>query len=303
MIDLSTQLTVIVTTSPIPTHPSTQIIDETIESFLFFDTQGSVKVILANDACHPDASDKVRDTYANYLDKIAEKYSTNEKFKIIQLKNWGCLAGNIFNAIKVVETPYVLIVQHDFKFVEEIAIKDCIEAMNAFEHIKHIRFNRQANYPYVFDCDPKKRIKNYREESYKIQAQSRELTLIKTLGWSDNNHLCKTKYYRDVVSKLIGKRRTFPEHPCNLASDKILHKLFGTYIYGGLGKEGVIQHLDGRGTRSIEIEFEETSEKTQAVRDHLMAAYKLNVLRIKVGFERGLYRLIAYWLLFRQRFF
>jgi hypothetical protein len=303
MFNLKDQLTIIVTASPIPTHPSLMIIEQTLESLKCIDSSNTVDVILAHDDFHPGSSNEVRQSYNEYLSSLTKKYSSNDRFQIIKLQEWGCLAGNILNAIKFVKTPYVLIVQHDFKFTEVIDVENCIIAMNSFSRIKHIRFNRQPNYPYVFDRDPKRRGKHYREETFSHQNLSRDLDLTKTLGWSDNNHLCKTEYYRDVISQLVRNQKTFPEHPCNLASNTILHRLFGTYIYGEIGKKGVIEHLDGRGTQWAEQSINVSLETRETFFDRLLEVRRLNKLRVKVGLERVIYRSIAYWILFKQWFF
>ena len=294
---LNELLTVIVMASPIPTHPSTEIIDETLESLKFIDPVKSAQIILAHDHPHPEALPDVQEAYLNYLTKLDRRYSDDNKVKVVKLNEWGCLAQNIVNAIKIVQTPFVLVVQHDFKFLESIDVLDCIYIMNKNPKIRHIRFNREANFPYVFDHDPKTRLKHYTEKSFELEENNRKLTLIKTLGWSDNNHLCRTDYYREIVSKLTGNKKTFPEHPCNLASTPLLHHLFGTFIYGEIGKEGVIKHLDGRGTSHKPAKTEHTYKKEITLLSRITAMRKLNELRIKIAFERVLYRSIAYRLL------
>jgi hypothetical protein len=297
---LNRLLTIIVTASPIPTHPSSEIIDETLESLKFIDPDKSAQIVLAHDHHHPMALPDVQEAYLSYLAKLEKRYSGDDKVEVVKLNEWGCLAKNIINAIETVKTPFVLVVQHDFKFLENIDVLDCIYVMNKNPKVRHIRFNREANFPYVFDHDPKTRLKHYAEKSFELEGNNRKLTLIKTLGWSDNNHLCRTDYYREIVSPLTQDKKTFPEHPCNLASTPLLHQLFGTFVYGEIGKEGVIKHLDGRGTSHNPAKTEQNDKKEITLLSRIIAMRKLNQLRIKIAFERILYRSIAYRLLFLE---
>ena len=134
------------------------------------------------------------------------------------------------------------------------------------------------NYPYIWDCNPSYRKLLYKEES--VSVQGKNFSYIRTLGWSDNNHLTTRDYYLNLILPLVGRRRIFPENVANLASGIFNHKLLGTFIYGGLGEQQTIFHLDGRGSQ----DFPEVAPRGgKQLIDH-------NLLRIGIQFQRLYYK-------------
>ena len=55
------------------------------------------------------------------------------------------MTGNINNAMKHVNTKYVMLVQHDLEFVENINVDNIIFDMEKDDEIKLVSFNKDPN--------------------------------------------------------------------------------------------------------------------------------------------------------------
>ena len=82
-----------------------------------------------------------------------------------------------------------------------------------------------------------------------MQVKQANYTYTRTPGWSDQNHLCLTGYYTDIVMKECSNRTFMESQLHGKCKNAKLHKKYGTYIFGELNHPAVIKHTDGQ--RSI----------------------------------------------------
>ncbi len=243
---MSTQgaVTVVVTASPIPSHPSNEILFETLDSLGNLGLDPNTKIIVAHDGVRPDLLTSFVETrYREYIRRVTVRTSSMPNVHVSTLPTWGHLAGNIAHALEFVDTPYVLVVQHDLPFVRPCPVHRVIQAMSSNSEIQHVRFNRFPSAYAGADASTPKRRRFLK--SYEFETPSGSVTLIRTLIWSDNNHLCRTEYYRNTILPLIGRRKRPPEIVSGLVSRRT-HKIFGTYVFADSLEEPMISHLDGR---------------------------------------------------------
>ena len=214
--------------------------------------------------------------------------------RVVRLRKWGGLTGNISTALDYCQTPYVLIVQHDMPFTVEIPLGPILRLMEHSPRVRCIRFNRKANEAYGFDATPRSRIRWYRSQVFPDCDERIQLT--QTIGWSDNNHLCKKHYYTDIILPLCGRSAYFPEHAANRAASPFLHRLFGTYIYGYKGMEAVVEHIDGR------EEFEKQRPIKRDAYAQVADRIRLVLRRLVSGVKKVRYRAKAYvlWVSIRK---
>ncbi|GAJ02859.1 unnamed protein product, partial [marine sediment metagenome] len=133
--DKSDLLTVIITSSYIKSHPLTILIDSVIKSLDLINLPKNTKIILAHDYNN-------NKNYIEYIYNLKKKYTYNKNINIIVRKTKGHLTGNIRNVINLVKTKFILILQHDLRFINQFDIKKIIEDMNKNKIMKHIRFNK-----------------------------------------------------------------------------------------------------------------------------------------------------------------
>ena len=181
--------------------------------------------------------------YKDYINNLKNYTKDLEDTKIVVRDSHGHLTGNIRNSIPHVNTEYILLVQHDLPFIRDVYIDKIIEDMKIYRDIKHLRFPR-VNNKILKNSKWDNKNNNY---GFKVYKNNYEYT--STDGWSDNNHLCRLDYYKDIVLK---------ECPNGVAMENILsskiknkddHLYYGTYVLGNKDhEEPYLTHSDGRET-------------------------------------------------------
>jgi hypothetical protein len=223
-------LTVIITASFIPTHPSIKIIQDTIESLQLINIPPNTKVLLAH-----DYSENIN--YIKYFENLHEYIKSFPNIEIITRQDHGHLTGNIRNALQHVTSKYILLIQHDLPFIREFDIQKIIYDVEENNNIKHVRFNKRDNIKAGFDS-----INNL----FGLQEKRTNYTYTRTPGWSDQNHLCLKSYYTDIIMKECRDGNFMENKLQGKIKDEKIHKKYGTYLFGELNHPQVIKHTDGR---------------------------------------------------------
>ena len=109
--------------------------------------------------------------------------------------------------------------------------------MIKYPQLKHVRFNKRNNIKQGWDNTP----------LYASKKVNGNYTYIMTEAWIDQNHICRTSYFKDTV---LGRcdRPTFMENILNRKA-KGKHNEFGTFILGDINEKNKIVHLDGAESR------------------------------------------------------
>ena len=148
---LYNELTIIITTSPIKSHPSTELLDDTIGAFKLVDGLDDCDKIIMCDGYNIVEDGKVAfkkakvtaETIVNYTkfkDTIQKKALCNMyKYTTINEQNArNGFAKNIKIALDLVKTPYVMIVQHDQLFARNVDIHSIINSMKLNSDINYV---------------------------------------------------------------------------------------------------------------------------------------------------------------------
>ena len=223
-------LTVIITASFIKSHPSIDFIRTVIESFKNINITKTTPIILAHDYSE-------NPLFKQYLHSLEIYIQDKQHIKIIVRDNHGHLTGNVRNAFRFVDTEYVLIVQHDLPYIRAFDIQQIIQDMSHTTELKHVRFNKRKTIKTGFDA---------RSDLFGKQIKSLHNTYTRTPGWSDNNHICRSDYYRNVVLAESKDGKPMESYLNGRCTDETSHDKYGTYIYGGLNEMAYITHIDGR---------------------------------------------------------
>jgi hypothetical protein len=243
-------VTIIVPTSYIPSHPSTKIIETTIKNtrFHFPDNE----IILQIDGLRSEQSDYKKD-YDEYKNRVLWKC----------LHEWENVLPIIFDehshqstmmkkTINLVQTPLILYIEGDLPLRTDRDI-DWNKCLDMFEYNKAntIRFYLREEMP--------------QEHEHMMCGQ--EDSFIKTVQWSQNPHLSFTSYYKDIIlpnvgetnyieDEFYGKAQTdceyLPEEEPVIEEPYVFkirnweaHKMFIYYPDNGQNISRVL-HLDGR---------------------------------------------------------
>lgn len=246
--DCKELITVICTTNPIPTIPSAHILNESMRSLEKIPALGGCKKIIVFDGIQPGFEERQAD-YDAYKENVAKLGYENTE--LIFCEKWVHLAGAIEKALEHVTTPFVFIHQHDFVLQKPFALKRLLGAMQKNENIKYVRLNQWKH------NQPKKKWGHHYEydgDVDKVVVGGSSFPLSRTFGWSDNDHIARTDYYREFVLPNCGfGAMEWYLHPMLKEAIRTQgpegHLPFGTYLLGDLEDGCYIHHSDGRNTK------------------------------------------------------
>jgi hypothetical protein len=237
-------ITIIMATSVIPSHPSTNMIEETVASIRahFSDNE----IIMQIDGLREEQIDRKND-YDEYKSRVLWKC----------LHEWRNVLPIIFDkhshqtnmmrqTIHEIKTPLLLYVEGDAPLTPDIPI-DWDKCLDMFEYNKAntIRFHFEASIP-----DPHKHLMFGVQDGF-----------MKTAQWSQRPHLSRKRYYKEIVLPNCIEKFFIEDTFHGKVQDDILpydvfneegwekHKL---WIYHPEGHIKRSYHLDGReGTRKF----------------------------------------------------
>jgi hypothetical protein len=231
-------VTVIVATSVIPSHPKTDMIDETIKSVRvhFPDNE----IIMQIDGLREEQKHRKAD-YNEYKNRILWKCLHEYKNVLpIIFEEHSHQTTMMRKSINEIQTSLLLYVEGDAPLTPDMPIDwdKCLDLIE-YEKANTIRFHHESIIP----------------ESHNHLMIGFEDGFMKTSQWSQRPHLSRVSYYRDIVLP-FSDEKTFIEDkfhgkvqddifPYNVFSqegwDK--HKL---WIYHPEGNIKRSYHLDGR---------------------------------------------------------
>jgi len=295
-------LTVIVQTSPLPSHPSTALLEALFRSF---DRVKHLKdcniIILCDGACDEDDEhvkdtkqskkinykhgsinqDKVND-YLLHLDLLQQKIDNKEApfistnngtIKLLKLP-YRHGSARAIKATFPINTPYVLIAQHDNFFVHEVNyLKDIINFLDEEETkswLQCIHFPSTATLNYI-----QKIKRRYDIDLQMLCKRPQSLLdgeLIPLVFWYGRTHIARTSYYKnkilcrelkqgDHLEELWGTQQlneilVVADNNDFETQFKMLHAPYGNYVFfehdmdGNVQQKEVLYHMNGRKVRA-----------------------------------------------------
>jgi hypothetical protein len=237
-------VTIILATSVLPSHPSTDIIDETIKCLrVHFPTN---EIIMQIDGLRQEQSDR-RDDYNEYKNRILWKCLHDYKNVLpIIFDKHSHQTTMMRETIDEIQTSLLLYVEGDTPLTpdEPIDWQKCLDFIE-YEKANTIRFHFEALIP-----EPHKHLMFGLEDGF-----------MKTAQWSQRPHLSRVSYYRDIILPFSYEKTFIEDRFHGKVQDDCLpydsfsqegwdvHKL---WIYHPEGHIKRSYHLDGReGTRKF----------------------------------------------------
>ncbi|CAF3681661.1 unnamed protein product [Rotaria socialis] len=279
-------LTIIITTSPVPSAPSPGLIKNTLASLP--DSLSEVPIVITFDnftvALHKRSRLKkgcvtqdLADRYPAYIENVRKLFgdvacssddptcsissSLNRDVTFLVLKKRNGFAFCIKVALDYVKTPYVMIVQHDWLFIFHPPISHLLSILQTEDEVQYIAFLARMSLNYETS-------KCYTHRYYQhIFSQARNLRsdrplsndLVACLHWFDRPHLCSVETYRQIFAMPMLKRGDFIEDTFGTAYMQSMRdaptkeaafekwKKWGAWMfYSGNGKKVTVGHQHGR---------------------------------------------------------
>lgn len=183
-------ITVIVPTSPIPSHPSTAVLHETLLTVR--DHLPTAEIIITADV-HP-GQPRHADDYAEYLWRMVLSCHLDWGRTLpVLMDRHQHQTGMLHEALRLVRTPLVLYVEHDTPLTPDRPIEwgACASALLGNE-LDLIRFHHEA---LILD------------DHLHLMPDGRNRSLVsgapiaRTVQWSQRPHLARTDYYRRIAAE------------------------------------------------------------------------------------------------------
>ena len=229
-----TDITPIVVTSVLPSHPSTEIVDQTIASIR--ERIPKNEIILQVDGLRPEQEDRRAD-YEQYITNILWKCLHEYKNVIpVLFDEFSHQSTMMRETINNINTSMLLYVEGDAPLTGDIDFKK-IEQFIANGHANTVRLHHEAVIP-----EPHKELMIGRPED----------GFLKTIQWSQRPHVSTKSYYKNIVLPAIPEQ-TFIEDIFHGVVQGDYHEdgMQGWYkhrlwIYHPTGDIKRSLHLDGR---------------------------------------------------------
>jgi hypothetical protein len=237
--------TIIILSSLIPTHPSIQIINETFSSVIeMLDGLPSNSPILISVDGLPEqkiTTESISRLH-RYVKNLRLMFHSNPSVTILNNYEHGHISNSIGVALEVVETEFIYMIQHDFKFVKHINHTALVGAVRERpDAIQIVRFGKKGTSLQNLHAVNCEQVRHVISESHGLYFGLNK--------WSDNNHFTTKKYYEKLLSQ-IGPIPRCPEHPMmhsgnNPGMNVSDCPFYFQYMYNW--KDGpYVQHLEGR---------------------------------------------------------
>ena len=261
--------TVVVTTSPVRSHPAARVLEETLASLRAFakGLEGAPLVLVCDGykvgprARHRagviEPEEEAR--YAEYRARLAILARTPGSVVCgAELLCLPCKHGfpmALRRGLQHVRTPFVLVVQHDRTFVRPTNVRPVLRAMTTDPRLRYVGF------PTSTTLNHARHVQHYniRLKMEDVQGAS----FLPLVQWYDSTHLACTDHYLRFV---FGKARRVNFSRNGFVEDRLgqaqlddirkggmaAHAEYGTWLYfdgggpGGCGDETpAVGHLDG----------------------------------------------------------
>ena len=211
-------VTLIVITSPIPTHPSTSLIDQAIDSVLKMKYPFS-EMIISYDKDRNNSS-----AYKSYKSKMKNKY---KQFKHLELKKHGHFIGTFHNALRSTKTEHFFLLQHDIKLAGTFPIQQCLQSPLGKD-----AWNIIATHHFPDNKPPK-------THWFPIMKTTKDTNLLKSWGWSERIFLSKRDWMMDKIYEYYhkGKTKNFIESIFHKEFDKLWKKTQGIKTFHDISTE------------------------------------------------------------------
>lgn len=256
-------LTVLITSSPAHTHPSTSLLDHVLDSFQEIPSLVECRKIIICDGYKIDTKARYKkgrvtqehaDSYEQYKRNLKKHISDNNPiYKNVEILELPVRVGFGFalkEALPIVTTKYLMIVQHDRSFIKSFDLQQILESMEINPQMRCVLLPLASTYNYRKRMDTKFGKKDILNN---LEIVHNNHTFLPLCQFYDSTHIAHMDFYKDFIigQKMIPKNGFIEDRLGQLQVKDIrengmdVHGKYGTYLYGD-GFEYLVQHLDGR---------------------------------------------------------
>lgn len=243
---MKSNLTVLIPTSPIPSHPSTAILDETIANIRQYTDD---EIIIMFDGVHSSLSHRA-EAYNEYKEAVRRKKHEYGWCNMAEFPDHQHQANMTRRTLDFVKTPLVMFCEHDTSPIGDIPWDDLCFLVQHSHSIDSLRFN-------IFDriLDEHKHLMLNEPTKAWVNVDGRMVSAmtVRTIQYSQRPAISKTDWYRSMLAKYFkGNQKVMIEDVMHsVVQESYKHKredFFNIHIYTPDGNQLRSYHSDGRGS-------------------------------------------------------
>lgn len=225
-------VTVVVPVSPIKSHPSTAIIDETLASIKYH--LPHAKIIVSFDGVRDEQS-HLSDKYHEHIRAVLYKHRSIYPVIFAEHRHQSGMMRYLLD--NIIDTPYLMYVEQDTPLEKtSLELGSTIDLIGK-GHSNLVRFHHETVIP-----DPHKHMMFNKVGNYTQTAQ-----------WSQRPHLASTAFYKRVMAQFSEDSKCFIEDLMHgvvwnayVTDGKLGYNQWRLHIYTPEGNIKRSYHLDGR---------------------------------------------------------
>jgi hypothetical protein len=241
---MSNNITVLIPTSPIPSHPSTAILDETIANIRKYT---DAEIIIMQDGVHESLQHRLLD-YQKYCSIVNKRmhdgsYGNCRVIPFPEHNHQSMMTRYVL--CNLVKTPLVMFCEHDTSPIGDIPFDDICQLIGVT--LNCVRFN-------IFHEIPDEhRYLMLGKTEVVLNDPIRRHFFERTIQWSQRPHIAKTEWYIKILETY------FKDQNQRSMIEDVMHSVvqtayeaqgqdtFGLAIYTPEGNQLRSYHSDGRG--------------------------------------------------------
>lgn len=278
---LEEAVTVVVTTSPVPSHPSTALLDHVVASFELAGLSGCRLLIVCDGFCVQErprpkrgiVTEAMATGYREFVGEIVRRFTGSDRVAVVVLQEHAGFGYAVKAALERVATPLVCVVQHDNAFVRRVNLAPVARALLAGELVRYVGLMSSATADYESLCMSRYGVRL--PGAFEVER----CKLVPLIYWYDKTHLASVDYYRslfdavyekaywylpdsdppeevvtlgrrgglvirpgDFIEETLGKKELFDVRTFGFEA---AHGRYGTYLYDD-AREPAFRHMDGQ---------------------------------------------------------
>jgi hypothetical protein len=272
---LDYDLSIVITSNLIPTHPKIDIINYTISSLSLLDGLPlDTPIYITVDGLRPEISpltkekegEQDRQRLSAYIQRVKSSlFAPFFNIHVLAMDQHQHISGSVNEALKNIskstqyrfspDNHYIYLLQHDLYFIEPIPHHKLIGAMReAPEQLRNIRFRYNYNLKGETDKADAFRFPPCYDIENGTVFERHGLPFYATARWSDNNQLSTLAYYQKMIghirNKTEGGRLNLPMEWVLMNSAKSNCREWGQAVLGDRHQDrrSYLGHMDGRRT-------------------------------------------------------
>lgn len=228
------RITVLISTSPIPSHPWLDVIEVTVASVRA--KLRNAEIIVMADGVRPELEHR-RNDYLEYLERLVWRCRSWHAVPLI-FDEFQHQANMTRRALEMVRTELILYVEHDTPLVGDIPWNE-LGYFLLNDEFWVIRFHHENAIPSAH--------KYLMKDIANLFKSGRDHKFMRTVQWSQRPHLARTDKYRDWIEAYFPvTSRTFIEDRMHGVVETAKWDKFRVGIYHPRGGIKRSTHLDGR---------------------------------------------------------